>query len=71
MGATEKKEGKQKSGGISGFFKGVKAEFKKIIWPTKDSLTKQTLAVIVISAVLCGFIKLFDVVVQLGIGLLR
>ena len=28
-----------------GFFKGVKVEFKKISWPDKDSLIKQSIAV--------------------------
>ena len=27
-------------------FKGIKAEFKKIIWPDKDKLVKETIAVI-------------------------
>ena len=29
-----------------GFFKGVKAEYKKISWPDKDSLVKQSVAVV-------------------------
>ena len=33
------------------FFKGVKAEFKKITWPDKTSLLKQTVAVIGVSVV--------------------
>jgi preprotein translocase subunit SecE len=37
---------------VKSWFKGLKAEFKKIIWPDKKSLGKQTLAVIVITAVL-------------------
>ena len=27
---------------LSGFFKGVKSEFQKIVWPTKELLAKQT-----------------------------
>ena len=53
---------------LSGFFKSLKAEFKKISWPTKDQLFKQTLAVVIISAVLCLFISLFDWLAQLLIG---
>ena len=30
------------------FFKGVKTEFKKIAWPDKDSLVKQSVAVVCI-----------------------
>ena len=31
------------------WWKGLKAEFKKIIWPDKDSLVKQSAAVVVIT----------------------
>ena len=34
------------------FFKGLKSEFKKIVWPDKESLTKQTTAVVVISVII-------------------
>ena len=30
----------------TGFFKGVKAEFKKIIWPNKAAVAKETGAVV-------------------------
>ena len=38
------------------FFKGLKAEFNKIIWPDKDTVGKQTVAVIVCSVAFgfCG-----------------
>ena len=52
------------------FFKGVKGEFKKIIWPSKDDLTKQTIAVVVISFVLGVIITLLDSGIQYGIDLL-
>lgn len=52
------------------FFKGVKAEFKKIIWPTKDELTKQTVAVVVITIILGVIIAVLDSVLQLGINTL-
>ena len=54
--AAAKKEKKAK--GI--FFKGLKAEFKKIIWTDRKALTKQTIAVIAISAILCVIITLVD-----------
>lgn len=53
-----------------GFFKGVKAELKKIIWPTKDDLTKQTIAVVVISLVLGVLIAVFDFAIQYGVNFL-
>ena len=43
-----------KSGGTSKpvkFWDGVKAEFKKITWPDKDALLKQSVAVVIISVV--------------------
>ena len=33
------------------FFKGLKSEFKKIVWPDKKTLTKETTAVVVISVI--------------------
>ena len=55
---------------IGSFFKGLKVEFKKIIWPDKDSLIKQTIAVILTSVVLCLLIAVLDTVISTGIGLL-
>ena len=49
-----------KSGKISDFLKGVKAEFKKIVWPTKDDIVKQTIAVISSSIVLGIIISILD-----------
>lgn len=51
-----KKNPKQKKG----FFKQLKAEFKKIIWTDKKTLGKQTVAVIVIAAIMCVLITLVD-----------
>ncbi len=52
------------------FFKGLKAEFLKIKWPTKGQIAKQTVAVVIISVILCVFIVLFDLALQYGIKLL-
>ncbi len=49
---------------------GLKAEFKKIIWPDKKSLVKQTTAVVVITVILCAIIAILDAVIQLGMGFL-
>ena len=50
------------------FFKGVKAEFNKITWPDRDSLIKESVAVVCISAVLAALIALFDTAIQYGIN---
>ena len=52
------------------WFKGLKAEFKKIVWPDKESLAKQTVAVIIITAVLSVIIALLDAAVKFGIDVI-
>ena len=50
------------------FFDGVKAEFKKIIWPDKDTLLKQSVAVVFVSIVMGIIISLIDVAAQYGVS---
>jgi len=52
------------------FFKGVKAEFKKISWPDRDSLLKQSIAVVCISIVLGAIIAVLDFMMQYGVDFL-
>jgi preprotein translocase subunit SecE len=52
------------------WFKGLKAEFKKIIWPDKKTLSKQTAAVVTVSVALGVIITIIDFIVQNGIDLL-
>ena len=49
------------------WFKGHKAEFKKIIWPDKKTLAKQTVAVTVCSILLGAIIAIIDALIQYGI----
>lgn len=49
------------------YFKGLKAEFKKIIWPDKASVGRQTTAVLIISVLLGVVIKVLDVFIQYGV----
>jgi len=49
------------------WFKGLKAEFKKIVWPDKETLAKQSVAVIGVTVILGVVIYLLDYVIQLGI----
>ena len=42
------------------WFKGLKAEFKKIIWPDKKTLLKQTVAVVICSIVIGLIIVAID-----------
>ena len=63
MGNTENKAEKTQK---KSFFKGVKSEFKKIIWPTKENLTKETIQVVVVSVILGILIAIIDVGVKFG-----
>ncbi len=49
------------------WFKGVKAEFKKIVWPDQKSLTKQSIAVVSTSVALALIIKILDMIMTMGI----
>ena len=51
-------------------FKGLKAEFKKIIWPDKTTLAKQTAAVVSVSVVLGAIIAVIDFLIQYGVDIL-
>ncbi|MFC2476499.1 MAG: preprotein translocase subunit SecE [Catonella sp.] len=48
----------------AGFSQEVKSEFKKIIWPSKESLTKESVAVIATTIVLGGVVALLDLGIQ-------
>lgn len=52
------------------FFKGVKAEFKKISWPDKQLLAKQSVAVVAISIVVGLIITLLDTIIKYGVNFL-
>lgn len=55
---------------VVSFFNGVKAEFKKITWPGKDDLLKQSIAVTVISIVVGAIIAVLDFALQYGVDFL-
>lgn len=50
-----------------GWWKGLKAEFKKIIWPDKKSLIRETIAVVVLSVLMCLIILAVDAVIKFGL----
>ena len=52
------------------FFKGVKAEFKKIVWPDRQETLKQSVAVVAISVVVGVIIALIDYVAKNGVHFL-
>lgn len=67
MGETNSSTNQSKLGG---FFNGLSVEFKKIIWPDKMTLLKQTVTVTVASVVLGLLIALVDTIVQYGVNFL-
>lgn len=52
------------------WFDGLKAEFRKIIWPSQQDIAKQTTAVVAVSIVLGIIIALLDFIVQHGVDFL-
>ena len=52
------------------WFKGLKSEFKKISWPDKETLVKESAAVIVITIILGIVIALVDMAVNSGVNLI-
>jgi len=52
------------------FFKGLKAEFNKIIWPDRETVTKQTISVISVSIALGLIIAILDFVIKFGLNLI-
>lgn len=58
MSTKNKKE--ESKGSISGFFQDVKTEFKKIIWPDRDTLGRQLLAVVCVTVVMGVLIAVID-----------
>ena len=66
MGETEKQDKAPKQS----WFTGLSAEFKKIIWPDKQSLVRQTTAVVAVSVVVGLIIALLDFIIQYGVDFL-
>lgn len=60
--SKEKKENKP------GFFKTVSVEFKKIIWPSKESVFKQSVAVTAVAVVVGILVTVFDFLIQYGVN---
>ena len=52
------------------FFRGVKQEFKKITWPGKNDVFKQTVVVSIISLVVSLLIAGIDLLIKYGVQFL-
>ena len=53
---------------IKEFFKGVRSEYSKIIFPNQEDLKKQTVVVIIASFFIALLILLIDTVFKFGLG---
>lgn len=52
------------------WFQGLKSEFSKIVWPSKDSLKRRSVAVFIIAVLLGFLIAGIDWVLQIGLSYL-
>ena len=50
------------------FFKGLKAEFNKIVWPDQETVGKQTVVVLAVTAVLGLIIAVLDFIIKWGLS---
>ena len=50
------------------WFSGLKSEMKKIVWPKKMTLVRQTIAVIIASVVVGAIITVIDQILQYGLN---
>ena len=62
--------GKQEVSKTRTWWDGVKGEWRKIIWPTKEDLVKKTVTVSVVSIILGVIIAILDFLIQNGIDVL-
>ena len=56
---TPKKEGRDDNV-VKGIFQTYRAEFRKIVWPSRETLIKHTVTVIVVSLMFGAYIALMD-----------
>ena len=52
------------------FFREMRSELKKVVWPTKEQVLKNALIVLACVVVVGAFIWVFDFVAQFGINAL-
>lgn len=48
--------------GLKGYLKGVEAELKKVVWPTKRELVTYTIAVLILSVFVAAMIYVVDAI---------
>ena len=58
----------KKNSGLQDFFKGLKTEYNKIIFPTRQDNIKETTATIVVSLLVGALIAVLDLIMKTGLG---
>ena len=58
----------EKKGSLGRYFRGVKSEFKKVVWPTKDTVIKYSIIVIVAVILSSLLLLAYDKIVMFLVG---
>lgn len=58
----------KKNSSLQDFFKGLKTEYNKIIFPTRQDIIKETTATIVVSLLVGALIAVLDLIMKTGLG---
>jgi len=69
-GKTAKKNDQGIGAKLGAWWKGLKAEYNKIIWENKETVGKQTVAVVIITVILGVVIAIVDYILKYGIDFL-
>ena len=59
----------EKKSGLSSFVSGLETEFKKIVFPKREDIIKQSIATIAISVLIGMLITGLDIAMKWGLGL--
>ena len=59
-----KKQEKDQKRTFSRYMRGVRSEFKRVVWPTKSQLVNYTIVVLVVSLVVSGLVYILDFILQ-------
>ena len=62
--------GKNEKKSLKDWYHGLSAEYRKISWPDRDTLTRETVTVTVVSIILGVIIATLDMIIQYGISFL-
>lgn len=59
---------KAKKSKMSTYFRGVKSEMKKVVWPTRKELLNYTAVVIALSALVAFIVWVLDILIAGGLS---